>query len=251
MQFLSLFLIAILLFSVVKPIYAPPAENEEYWPPFTSKKHPYGLPLFQFRGGASVNDVRCDSDFVLVVKHSGSPACVTLDTKIELIIRGWTQDDRLLLGCIGDRVQKCYPQDKAEYQKLLHKYYYGNGSAIVIPRSDLFLQQPLKIEGLNETYNVGEKIEFTINFNGTKSGCYSYPSLKIENSEHQKVWEGNYIVEFCDPDFTSTHYEKVWKTSDSPLGIPIINQTGFYTLFVTYGDAIIQKDIVIINENEN
>lgn len=37
---------------------------------------------------------------------------------------------------------------------------------LVTPRSDLFLQQPLKIEGLNETYHVGEKIEFTIKFNG-------------------------------------------------------------------------------------
>ena len=68
-----------------------PEDNEEYWPPFTSKKHPYGLPLFQFRGGASINDVRCDSDLVLVVKHDGSPACVKHDTKLKLIERGWTR----------------------------------------------------------------------------------------------------------------------------------------------------------------
>ncbi len=39
--------------------------------------------------GGMVDDVPCRNDYVLVVKHDGSPACVTLETKIKLVERGW------------------------------------------------------------------------------------------------------------------------------------------------------------------
>ena len=43
--------------------------------------------------GGTVDDVPCRNDYVLVVKHDGSPACVTLETKIKLIERDWTKYD--------------------------------------------------------------------------------------------------------------------------------------------------------------
>jgi hypothetical protein len=79
----------ILILSFVPSIYAPPTGNETYWPPFTSKNHPYGTPLYQFRGGSLAENVRCDSSLVLVIKYNGNPACVKPETKIKLIERGW------------------------------------------------------------------------------------------------------------------------------------------------------------------
>ena len=43
--------------------------------------------------GGTVNDVPCRNDYVLVVKHDGSPACVTLETKTKLIERDWIKHD--------------------------------------------------------------------------------------------------------------------------------------------------------------
>ena len=83
-------------------------------------------PLKQFKSGIKFHNVECNEGLVLAQRgNSERSACVTLDTKIELTIRGWADDDRLLLGCIGERVQKCYPEDKEEYRKKLQRYYYG------------------------------------------------------------------------------------------------------------------------------
>ena len=49
--------------------------------------------LIQNDEGSTVNDVPCRNDYVLVVKHDGSPACVTLETKTKLIERNWIKDD--------------------------------------------------------------------------------------------------------------------------------------------------------------
>ena len=106
-------------------------------------------------------------------------------------------------------------------------------------------QQPLTIEGLNKDQILGEKITFTVKFNGTKHGCYSYPLLWIENSDHQKMWVSNTIVELCDPDTTPTQFETEWKIGDSLLGIPIINSTGYYTLFAEFENNKIQKDFLV------
>jgi len=84
-------------------------------------------PLKQFKSGIKFHNVECNDGLVLAQRgNSERSACVTLDTKIELTIRGWADDDRLLLGCIGERVQKCYPEDKDEYRKKLKNYYYGS-----------------------------------------------------------------------------------------------------------------------------
>jgi hypothetical protein len=46
-------------------------------------------PLKQFRLGISLNEIQCKESLTLVAKHDGSPACVTSETKIKLIERGW------------------------------------------------------------------------------------------------------------------------------------------------------------------
>src|SRR3990172_4833018 len=83
-------------------------------------------PLKQIKAGIKFHNVECNEGLVLVQRgNTERSACVKLDTKIELTVRGWAYDDRVILGCIGERVQKCYPEDKEEYRKALQHYYYG------------------------------------------------------------------------------------------------------------------------------
>ena len=49
--------------------------------------------LIQNDKGSTVNDIPCRNDYVLVVKHDGSPACVTLETKTKLIERDWIKNN--------------------------------------------------------------------------------------------------------------------------------------------------------------
>jgi hypothetical protein len=42
------------------------------------------------------------------------------------------------------------------------------------------------------------------------------------------------------------HIEKEWKIGDNThFGTPIIGKKGFYTLFATFGDDVIQRDFWI------
>ncbi len=142
-------------------------------------------------------------------------------------------------------------------QKLVERGLASNSidvpkdSDVVVPRGDLFWLQPLRIEGLDKTQYVGQKIQFTVKYNGTKTSCPSYPSLRIENSEHQKVWNSGIVLEICDGDIIGSHVEKEWKIPDPDLGTPIINKTGHYTLFAEFENNIIQKSFRVNSETQN
>jgi WD40 repeat protein len=124
------------------------------------------------------------------------------------------------------------------------KLFVSADSDLVVPRGDLFLQS-LRIEGLNDTYSVGQKIEFTVKFDGIGYDC-GYPQLRIENDNHDIIWESSGIVSLCDPDMKKDHIEKEWKIGDNThFGTPIIDKEGFYTLFVTFGHDVIQRDFWI------
>lgn len=97
-------------------------------------------PLQQIKSGIQFHNVKCNDGLVLAQRGSHEKsACVKLDTKIELTIRGWADDDRLLLGCTIDRIKICYPEDQAEYRKALQKYYYGNNT---LSQKESFLSNP-------------------------------------------------------------------------------------------------------------
>ncbi|MDE1770920.1 MAG: hypothetical protein KGI28_10285, partial [Thaumarchaeota archaeon] len=46
-------------------------------------------PLKQFKSGIKAEDVKCSSDFILVINRNYSPACVKESSGIELLLRGW------------------------------------------------------------------------------------------------------------------------------------------------------------------
>lgn len=81
-------------------------------------------PLKQIKAGTQPHNVVCDSGLELAQKNGDRMSvCVKLETKIELTVRGWAQDDRVMLGCIGERVSLCYPKDTEVYRNELKKYY--------------------------------------------------------------------------------------------------------------------------------
>jgi hypothetical protein len=84
-------------------------------------------PLKQIKEGIQPHNVKCKIDLELAQKKGGeTSACVKLSTKIELTVRGWADDDRVILGCTNERIHLCYPEDKYEYRQLLQKYYYDH-----------------------------------------------------------------------------------------------------------------------------
>ena len=88
-------------------------------------------PLKQIQSGIKFHNVECNEGLELVYKKADdTSACVTIFTKIELIVRGWGEDDRILLGCTPSRHEKCYPSDQAEYRKILYDYYFDDTNLI-------------------------------------------------------------------------------------------------------------------------
>ncbi|TAK26928.1 MAG: hypothetical protein EPO37_01190 [Nitrosarchaeum sp.] len=170
-------------------------------------------PLKQFKSGISSDKIQCKESSVLVTKYDGSPVCVKPESIGKLLQRGWLQK----ISTVN----------------------------LAVPRGDYTFKPSLTVEGLNETYSVGQKIEFTVKFNGTGYDC-GYPQLRIEDSNHDIIWENSGVVSLCDPDMKKIHIEKKWIINDSThFGIPVIDKGGYYTLFVTFSDDIIQKDFVV------
>lgn len=94
-------------------------------------------PLKQIQSGVKFHNVECKEGLQLVYKKTGdTSACVTIFTEIELVVRGWATDSRVMLGCIGERIQKCYPEDPTQYRNDLYEYYFGDGKGL--PPSDSF-----------------------------------------------------------------------------------------------------------------
>jgi hypothetical protein len=149
-------------------------------------------PLKQMQLGIKFHKVECNDGLVLAKRgNSERSACVTPDTKIELTIRGWADDDRILLGCTGERVQKCYPEDKEEYRKKLQKYYYGFNEE---PDSKIDVAcMPMEASKSTATFfkipsYLPEDYSFKCSFSGTPYESY----LIFDNKKVPDGWISHY-----------------------------------------------------------
>lgn len=130
--------IALLVFIVMSN--AKPANAqfiEQISDPCSARHHPqmdrckniitqHESPLKQIKSGIKYHNVQCYDGFELVYKKGADiSACVKLETKIELTVRGWAEDDRIILGCTTERHDICYPTDRDDYRATLQRYYYG------------------------------------------------------------------------------------------------------------------------------
>ncbi|QMU54760.1 MAG: hypothetical protein GKS07_07660 [Nitrosopumilus sp.] len=177
-------------------------------------------PLKQMQSGIKFHNVECKEGLQLVYKKTGdTSACVTLFTEIELVVRGWATDSRVMLGCTGERVQKCYPEDPTQYRNDLYEYYFGDEKGL--PSSDSFDFTSLHTEN---ACTDKPRICYGMSENGTKTriscdyplhgcGIKSFDSYKIEediqqwkkyitvsasNADHSEIPNSLYVYEMDD-----------------------------------------------------
>ena len=62
----------------------------------------YQSPLKQLKSGVPVDEIQCKDGLQKVSRHDGIPACVTPETREELIERGWTKDHNSMLQKVLD-----------------------------------------------------------------------------------------------------------------------------------------------------
>jgi hypothetical protein len=78
-------------------------------------------PLWQFKQGTPVQDVKCYPNFHLVLKaEDGSPACVKPDTAQKLIERGWAWNYANVVGKESISL--------SAYQGVSNEAFYNNGT---------------------------------------------------------------------------------------------------------------------------
>lgn len=233
-------------------------------------------PLKQIKAGTQPHNVACNSGLELAQKKGGeTSACVKLDTKIELTVRGWAEDDRVILGCIGERYSICYPEDKSEYRKLLQKYYYGFdgvGSKIQndsnkIDSKDNATVSPLEIKvkgekqvrrgtiysieitGLKDSYIIGEPYSFSYILYGFGSPCggiwITYPINKTNSLS--TGW-----IPSCLKTNPTDFVLDVKKTYGTTYGHVALQELGNYTIRVQFekginGPTVAEKNFTVIN----
>ncbi|MDH2907986.1 MAG: hypothetical protein PXX83_07840 [Candidatus Nitrosotalea sp.] len=103
--------------------------------------------------------------------------------------------------------------------------------------------QQLTVTGLNDSYKVGQPIEFNTEMKGYGTVCRN-PQLSISYTDGTELWTGPETVTVCDPgmgDF-DINYDV------SQLGGPVVlNQTGSYGIMVEYGADTVFKKINVVN----
>lgn len=117
---------------------------------------------------------------------------------------------------------------------------------VVIIPSSLADQAGLTI-GVNQNeVGVGEPISFFVEISSQLQNNM-YPTAVIVNVQNQTVWHGDDLPPNGYKGMTKVYY--VQRDSEN---VPVINQTGKYTLIVTYGDKKASKDLTVaelIHEN--
>jgi len=115
----------------------------------------------------------------------------------------------------------------------------------IIP-SSLADQAGLIIDVDQNELGVGEPISFFVEISSQFQDS-AFPTAVIVNEQNQTVWHDDDLPPNGYKDMTRVYY-----VSRDSENAPVINQTGKYTLIVTYGDKRASKDLTIsetIHEN--
>ena len=172
-------------------------------------------PLRQFKIGNSAQDVHCHVDLRLIIKAEDfSPACVHSITATTLILRDWAIGFAPIQPFIGT----------------------------------------IDIIGLQQNYTVGQPINVTANYTGYWVDS-NIPDVKIFSANGTQVWYN------C-PECGATkgiilgggtfgpRYGTFTYNVSSANGLPVINETGTYTIVASVANKTAQaKFTVIVNQN--
>jgi hypothetical protein len=118
-------------------------------------------------------------------------------------------------------------------------------------RSALYTNE-LTVDGLKNTYNVGEQINFRVKFNEMIGDC-TQPYVIVKNQTDQIIWKSKEIAIPCSTDTTLHHGDGEFEFGNSDLGYLRINQTGSYFIHIWFAKEIVEKITVIqsVNNVEN
>jgi hypothetical protein len=101
--------------------------------------------------------------------------------------------------------------------------------------------------GPDAIYYTGQRIDFIVTFQGFVKSC-DYPHITIHDSNGKTIFSSNALALLCDPDMgRSPVYVTQWYRFGAGLGGPIaINDTGNYTMDVSWYDQSVKKDFTVI-----
>ncbi len=101
--------------------------------------------------------------------------------------------------------------------------------------------------GPDAIYYTGQRIDFIITFQGFVKSC-DYPHVTIHDSNGKAIFSSNALALMCDPEMgKSPVYVKQWYRLGGGLGGPIaINDTGNYTMNVSWYDQSIERNFTVI-----
>ena len=104
----------------------------------------------------------------------------------------------------------------------------------------------LTINGLKETYGVGEKIDFMIDFQGLLHYC-DYPHVSVLDSNQNIVWKSQDVNSMCvSAPFSPLPYVSQRFDLNSGYGGPIvINKTGNYIMKVSLYSSSVEKGFTV------
>lgn len=105
-----------------------------------------------------------------------------------------------------------------------------------------FNSQQLRIEGVNDTYKIGDIINATVFYNKQQSPC-NYPKMELRNATNQSqvIW-GNPGGTFLDTDCRDN-----WQTEfyAGMNGNSVINHTQSYVIYAALGNKQVEKEFTV------
>jgi hypothetical protein len=101
----------------------------------------------------------------------------------------------------------------------------------------------LTVYGLNDTYLVGQRINFNINTTSTE--C-SRPSVILTSENGSTVWTSRPDVMFCDIVSSSWPTSWHWRLDGVDLGTLQVNETGTYGITISFFGKTIEREISVM-----
>ncbi|MDE1863552.1 MAG: hypothetical protein KGI33_11660 [Thaumarchaeota archaeon] len=156
-------------------------------------------PLKQFESGIRPQVVECNNDLQLVIQYENlEPLCIDFNKLNTPLERG-----------------------------LLLYLYPPNESS-----------DGLSVEGLNDTYTVGQPINFTVKFSGESLSC-SYPRVVLTTDNNILAWSNFGPLMMCDPADTVEQRQLSWPVDVEELH-PMKN-SGSYNLVIIWNGKTLHK----------
>jgi len=104
----------------------------------------------------------------------------------------------------------------------------------------------LTVYGLNDTYLVGQRINFDINTTSTE--C-SRPHVILTSENGSTIWTNRPDAMFCDTISSSLPTSRHWRLDSGDLGSLQVNQTGIYKITIGFFGKTLEKQFSVISSS--